>query len=276
MVQYMHLLYEQGYSANRGEKMFAAWLAVCPEFSKYGNEKLPRTLRALKGFRRLVPAATRAPLPHQLVSAAAVVASKTQGLLVAVCILVTFLCYLRPSDANRLHGRSFVPPTHITGAWSLLLNASADLHLSKTGAADESVQFDTLGYEWLGEVFEILRRHRHQRSAWTFGYPLVLKLFKWSGLKFKVPHFTPYRLRHSGPSADRLAGTRSLQEIQQRGRWLSHSSVVRYEKASRVASEWHKLEPRLRAFCEYCHTHLQELLIRDAPLPTAHSSWLEL
>ena len=44
----------------------------------------------------------------------------------------------------------------------------------------------------------------------------------------------PYRLRHGGASKDFNRQTRTLQEIQRRGRWKSFSSVRRYEKGGRV------------------------------------------
>ena len=51
----------------------------------------------------------------------------------------------------------------------------------------------------------------------------------------------PHGVRHTGPSEDRLAGLLTLQEVQQRGQWQCHSSVVRYEKHSKVLRQLGKM-----------------------------------
>ena len=43
-----------------------------------------------------------------------------------------------------------------------------------------------------------------------------------------------YMLRHGGASHDAMTGARGLRDIQDRGRWLTERSVVRYKKGGRV------------------------------------------
>ena len=49
-----------------------------------------------------------------------------------------------------------------------------------------------------------------------------------------------YSLRHGGPSWDFMKKFRGLEEIQQRGRWRSSSSVLRYQKNVKT-SECHAI-----------------------------------
>lgn len=51
----------------------------------------------------------------------------------------------------------------------------------------------------------------------------------------------PYQARHSGPSIDRAANSRTQEEVRKRGGWLARQSVARYEKAGRLAATWQKL-----------------------------------
>ena len=44
----------------------------------------------------------------------------------------------------------------------------------------------------------------------------------------------PYRLRHGGATTDFARKLRSLESIQQRGRWKSQSSLRRYQKGGRL------------------------------------------
>ena len=58
---YMNRCYTKGSRAWKGERLVAALMALKPQFSKAGWRKLPRTLRALKGWRILSPSLSRKP-----------------------------------------------------------------------------------------------------------------------------------------------------------------------------------------------------------------------
>ena len=77
----------------------------------------------------------------------------------------------------------------------------------------------------------------------------------------------PYQLRHSGASHDRLAQARTLDECRKRGRWRSHRSLVRYEKAARVAQYWNDLPAAMRAHCEDCDARLEAVVLGRDPGP---------
>ena len=79
----------------------------------------------------------------------------------------------------------------------------------------------------------------------------------------------PYLLRHSGASHDRLTNERTLEECKKRGRWANHKSLVRYEKAARVAQLWNDLLAALQSHCTECDSRLADVLLgrKSGPAP---------
>ena len=63
LVRYMNKCYMSGEMAWKGEKLMAGLSAKAPEFSKFGDMRVPRAWRCLKGWRRLSPGRSRRPLP---------------------------------------------------------------------------------------------------------------------------------------------------------------------------------------------------------------------
>ena len=51
-----------------------------------------------------------------------------------------------------------------------------------------------------------------------------------------------YMARHSGPSIDVAEKTRTLDQVQVRGRWASEATVRRYEKHAQLAKQWLMLD----------------------------------
>ena len=101
---------------------------------------------------------------------------------------------------------------------------------------------------------------------WSFSYPEVAKIFSTAASSLGVP-FTPYMLRHSGPSWDRLQNLRTLAEVQKRGMWQSMRSIIRYEQAARSLSEYQKLPAQIRVHCEAVSGNLRRHEISGLPVP---------
>ena len=55
LVDWQNHFYKLGHRAWRGERLLAAVWCLLPEYGKYGEKSLPRSIRALKGWRRLCP-----------------------------------------------------------------------------------------------------------------------------------------------------------------------------------------------------------------------------
>ena len=69
-----------------------------------------------------------------------------------------------------------------------------------------------------------------------------------------------YSLRHGRPSWDFMKQFRSLEEIQQRGRWRSSSSVSRCQAASKLLRAMQLVELRQAEFGRHCEDNLERLL----------------
>ena len=62
---------------------------------------------------------------------------------------------------------------------------------------------------------------------------------------------------------------RALDEIQQRGAWRSHKSVIRYEKAARLQHSGSKRTPAPDGYLRTCESQIEEAFLkgRRVPLP---------
>ena len=111
------------------------------------------------------------------------------------------------------------------------------------GMSDETILLDSQTTPWMGALLRhhlSLRRsvkmfhvdYRGLRDAWQDSL---------ESLGLCRTHSVLYQLRHSGPLYDRMTKQRSLLEVKKRGRWLSDSSVKRYEASARLNQEFQKL-----------------------------------
>ena len=107
IVEYMEHLYFNSHHSNMGNYLLAAI-----RFTDVGlnTDTLPRAYRAARGFRRLAPGLSRAPLPWVGLMAM-VGCALQQGLREqAVMMWLHFVLYLRPSELLRLRAWQLVPP----------------------------------------------------------------------------------------------------------------------------------------------------------------------
>ena len=120
---------------------------------------------------------------------------------------------------------------------------------SKAGLFDESVLCDSLYLRWASDFFTVLTTTRPAtESLWPFNHSHLVRSFQLVADACHVKDACLYQLRHGGASEDTLSARRNLLEVQERGRWSSHASVLRYRKAGRAQQEIHKMHPLLRAF----------------------------
>ena len=115
--------------------------------------------------------------------------------------------------------------------------------------------------QFLGPLLSQLAAGEDQNEAvWSFSYPEYLAVFK-KATKDLGLQVVPYETRHSGPSIDRSKGWRPAAEVKKRGAWASHKSVVRYEKAARLAATWNKLSLEVRTTCQMAEKYLREIFL---------------
>jgi len=250
---FMVNLYLDGYDTGTGRTTAAALRFYLPALF-VGRNVLPRTLRALDGWRKLVPPKMRLPLPKIAVGAVAGWLMFRRQLSMAAYVLVTFDAYLRPSEAYRLTGDSVVPPGSVAGPqqglWGLIVNDSKEGVPGKTGISDHSVLIDSVELFGLLEALKMARPGR--QVLWTFSPEEMRELFRVAvtelGLADEAP--TLYTLRHGGASHDLLHGRRTLPEVKERGGWQTDASLRRYGKRTRLQERINAIPADVRCFGE--------------------------
>ncbi|CAK9056858.1 unnamed protein product [Durusdinium trenchii] len=238
---YLNEMFEDGEDIGEATKTLAAVVDSVPDCTQKGS--LPRSRRCLQGWNRLDPGSTRPPIPWELVAAIVNFMLGRQQINEGLLVLLMFDAYLRPGEAISLHRSDLVEPTVQHPVFCLNLNPSERGASSKTGLSDETIVLDGRETPWMGLL---LRRHLESHKAQKL-FPIEYRQLKdaWQkalvGLQLSSKHCVLYQLRHSGPSHDRMTKARSLGDIKKRGRWLSDSSVRRYEAAARLNQEFQKL-----------------------------------
>ena len=272
-VDYFNSLFWKGHQAHRGEKVIASVMHHYPKYGKIGKSSLPKTWRALKGWRKLTPGRSR--LAHALgVWAAVSCQMRARGnLRMSLFNMLSLSSYARPSELLRIRLFSLVRPVAtVNTSWCLLLSPEEGQRPSKTGDYDVSVALNSPYTDgWMPQVLTALKASgRPEDAAFDFDYSSYLKEFRivtgLLGLEL-----TPYQARHSGPSIDRSRDLRTQAEVQKRGQWRAVKSVMRYEKSARLSATFAQLPEKLQRYAALCEEHLEEAMLnpnRVPPLPS--------
>ncbi|CAE7731551.1 unnamed protein product [Symbiodinium sp. CCMP2592] len=262
LTAYMNDLFLQGHPAHRGDKLMAGWMHCHPEFGRCGSKRLPRAWRSLKGWRRLSPGQSRKAFPLAVWAAIACELVSRGFLRMAIFTMVALSSYARPSSLLACLVWQLVAPTpQVTKYWSLLLDVEEKGKPSKTGLYDNSVLLDSSYLQpWGPVLFKELAKGRKDSNLWDFTYgelsSAINAVTKALGLEI-----TLYQARHSGPSIDRAQDIRSQLEVQRRGQWMSHKSVIRYERGARLASNFQSLPYRLQQHCLLAERLLGDVML---------------
>jgi hypothetical protein len=169
--------------------------------------------------------------------------------------------YLRPKEAFSLRRCDLLPPCAGVAQWCLVLAPSERGETTKTGSSDDTVILDSKRLQWMTPLLEALRGKGDNEPLWNFDHAAVARQLLLIRETFGIPDLVAYQARHSGASIDRAVRERPLLEIQKRGRWLSHKSVIRYEKAGRLGKTWQSYSPQFRKHAAECATNLQQVML---------------
>ena len=116
---------------------------------------------------------------------------------------------------------------------------------TKTGLVDAGVKVGVANRRWVIDHLQRLYLRAEPADQPLFRVTLAQyeKSFRLAtaALQMTSLRITPHTLRHTGLTEDRLSGRLTLQEVQQRGQWSSHSSVVRYEKHTKILRQIAKM-----------------------------------
>ena len=268
--EYLEHLYFQGYNHDVGDKVVAALRYSSPCLTGLGKCVMLRAQRSLRGFKRLAPGSSRAPLPYLGIMAMIGAAFHVQAGPFGMALLTQFIGYLRPNELLTLSIRNLVKPTlRAPNVWGILI-APEELHIrSKTQAFDESVTID-----WKTPAISMWYRkltigRKLDDSLFSLCYVQFNKLFgrmaEISGVSDLRPH--PYSVRHGGASHDYLTEKRTLEQVRLRGRWRCETSVRRYLKASRAMKEEGDLGKATLKYGQHVSDTLDAILSGREPAP---------
>lgn len=261
LVDHFNAKYLEGEGAHYGDYMMAALMDMKPSYSRVGDKKVPRCWRALKGWRKLCPPRSRLSYPLAVWAALSWRMVVHGHLMKALFNLLQVSTYHRPGTLLKLRKMGLVRPTAgVTPCWSMVTSLEETSDVSKVGTKDDSILLDSDWLNFAQPLFEVLVRGRPMDRVWKFNYGEYLAVFRKCAEELKIP-VVPYQARHSGPSMDRAAKVRDLDEVRRRGGWMTRKSVMRYEQAGRLAATWQKLPPETQSVCKSAERYLAEILL---------------
>ena len=120
MAHWMNTQFLKGKRPWLGEKAVAALQALAPQYGSKGMDRLPRTYRCLKGWRRLKPGQSKCPWAWPVWFGVAMQLWRRGLKRMAVGILLQVACYLRVTELLKLTvGQIVAPTTQGVPHWSL-------------------------------------------------------------------------------------------------------------------------------------------------------------
>ena len=261
LVDFFDLKLAEGRPVGECEKVMAAVVHARPGLEAAA---LPRVRRALRGYRKLVPAKSRYPLAECLVSGLCSVLMSMGEPSMALLVLISCYAYLRPGEARGLKVSHVVAPGFLStsdlGVVSLILGPQEEGVQTKTCTWDDTILLDYP--PWAGEL---LQRQVRGKSATSLVFGLeadvTLRLWKEASRRLGMTERVElYQLRHAGASADLLSRRRREPEVQTRGRWRSTSSLRRYGKPGQVQKFLNKQSEVTQGYSKWAHDHLREVM----------------
>ena len=273
LLEYLDYCFFEGYNHDRGDRLISSITFLLPDAHRGGKWEPVRAKAALRGFRRLAPGRSRAPLPW-LGAAAMIGCALHLGLReFAFALLISWAGHLRlPSDLLAMNANTLIPPNRFGDSkhWGLLLYAEEGGKTSKAGLMDEGLMLD---HPQLMQVSPLLRKIVRDRKGavtlWTFTEGEFRKM--WTkcaeGAGLPQQEVNPYQFRHGSASHDIWAKNRTLEEMQQRLRHASLSSTKRYEKQTRYLAELNKLPTQVSNYGHHLVTNMAQFFLQKAPPP---------
>ncbi|CAL1150767.1 unnamed protein product [Cladocopium goreaui] len=172
---------------------------------------------------------------------------------------------IRPGEtSNLLVGQVIPPMSSFLGSlqfFAVLLNPSEAKVPGKTGIFDQGILIDS--DMWINPILRNLIQNRPRNAPlWSHNHNQILEVFNQAVVYLKLESLgvSMYTLRHGGASFDIMSRRRSMEEVKQRGRWATDSSLRRYVKTARLQSELHKMHPAVIQFGKMVMLELPNLL----------------
>ena len=273
LVDFMDELYLQGAQCDMGEKtVAAARFHNLQVMKKGGMEPLPRSMRALKGFRKIAPVGSRFGMPWEWTAGLIASLMYLQMPQTALLVALLFDTYLRPGEGVALQVQDVVAPVPLATGMSkaaVIVCPQERAKLSKVGTMDDTIILAENDVKFT-DLLLSLRGARRRGSLFNLTAGQFKEQFAMGceALGMGALNLCSYQLRHGGASRDALLQRRPLEEIRKRGRWTSHQSVRRYEKSGRVQKAMAETPPEIQTFCRWAADGIQEVLHGKCALRT--------
>ena len=280
LVSFLDACFWAGEHGAMGKRIMSALGWALPQFSRWGEARLPRTRQGSLAAERRSRPPVRLPLPRPIMCAIIMTMCflcRAQGLAfdLPLSIWIGVHCYLRPGEICRMRWQYLVPGLGADACRASLVLHPAELsRSSKTGEFDEAVIIDDEGIVEAIRYAKLRRRHGPvvdvpQRLWQLFNEASSLLL-----LEKQLGHaVVPYLIRHSGAAGDAWNQLRSPEQIQARGRWKSATSVRRYAKGGRVVHQMSLCSAPLQTYALRCVSLLKGVFCgRSLPLKPPRES----
>ena len=201
-----------------------------------GGQKLARSWRALKGWRKLARTRSRRPLPRMIWSGVCWEMVRNKKPLMAIHILMVIVTYCRLGELLQSMREDLIRPMHgVASDWSLILHPNQRGVPSKTQCYDDTFDQKNQIYHCITKVAAVLAAGRPSDKIFEYRYEDFTKEFRRATRTLGLKDIVPYQCRHSGASLDKAGQHRTMLEIKKRGRWKSDNSIARHEKSGRLA-----------------------------------------
>lgn len=267
LADFLDVLFLEGRSPAEGEKIIAA-----VEFHRIDlKSKLVRSKRALKGWRKTMPAHSRLPLPRLALKGIAMDLLSRGFRDMCLLCLVAFDLYLRPGEAIELKSKNVVAPVKRAGRqyqWVMvIIREEEGMKPDKTGIFDNSLPIDRPELRWVGNA--LLQKARACNSKedglWAFSMDQFRKEFVKSGMNLGLENLHPYQMRHGGATEDLTAKFRDHNGVKSRGRWRTDASVRRYAKVGKVQQLLSRMTECSVRFCQWSEQNLDRAFLGVIP-----------
>ena len=273
VVTYFDFLHFHGHSGDDASRLLAALKFFLPPIGRWGDQTLCRASRSLAGWGKCAPRRMRMPLPWLVVAALAGVMLGRGQVEQVIAMILSFACYLRPSECDLLTAMQVVAPVEAaaraSGLAALLLHPGELGRPGKTGLWDFTVVLDT--YVFLVPALLGLKRRAASPKArlWSFPPASLSACMREAAAALGLADFpvAAYGLRHGGASDDLLAKRRQALEVQQRGGWASDKNFRRYAKQARIITELQRAGRRVISYGQEMDKALQMIFLSGAPVP---------
>ncbi|CAK8996987.1 unnamed protein product, partial [Durusdinium trenchii] len=167
-VIFLNQCFMDGMGLNEVTKFLAAIMDARPELSP--KHVLARSRRALKGWKNLDPGTSRPPEAWPVVALIVAKLLELRKIEQALFVLTMFVTYCRPFELLILQSHELVETTVFGTQYSLVLNKTEDLEMSKVGMQDESMILDNKEIPWLGKALAVLKRRHMGLQLFNLSY----------------------------------------------------------------------------------------------------------